>query len=365
MKILFVTGSFPPQVCGVGDYTASLANALARQQNDVVVVTTALNGALPANQDRVRVHHEIPSWGPACLGRLAGVLRRERADIVHLQYPTQGFLGKITPWFLPLYCWCLGNRIVQTWHEGFGLWRLPLLLPMLVTPSPVVVVRPNFRDVLGSGMRWITRLKHLEFIRGASSIPRAALDPDKKRQLRSQFPAERRLVVFFGFIYPAKGVHRLFTIADPSRDHIVVAGAVPEDDSYLRQLKRRAEQPDWQGHVSFVGELAAEDVAALLAIADAAIFPFEAGGGEWNSSLQAAILNEVFVVTSSQLRQGYDADRDTYFAEPGDDDAMAEALRARFAGELLPAARQSPGDEWERIARHHIAIYNAHAGSPE
>ena len=362
MKILFVTGSFPPQVCGVGDYTASLAGALARLQNDVVVITTALDGAPPASEDRVSEHHEIRSWGPACLARLAGILRRERADIVHLQYPTQGFLGKITPWFLPLYCWCLGNRIVQTWHEGFGLWRLPLLIPMLVTPSPVVVVRPNFRNVLGSGLRWITRLKHLEFIRGASSIPRADLEPEQKKWRRSQYPAERRLIVFFGFIYPAKGVHRLFTIADPSRDHIVVAGAVPEDDTYLRELKVRAEQQDWRGHVSFVGELDAEDVAALLAIADAAVFPFEAGGGEWNSSLQAAILNEVFVVTTSGDRRGYDADQDCYFAEPGDDEAMAEALRSRFAGELAPATRQSPGDEWERIARHHMDIYTARAG---
>jgi glycosyltransferase involved in cell wall biosynthesis len=182
------------------------------------------------------------------------------------------------------------------------------------------------------------------------------------RQLRLRYPAERRLIVFFGFIYPAKGVHRLFDIADSSRDHIIVAGAVPEDDSYLRQLKARADRPDWQGHVSFVGELAAEDVAALLAIADAAVFPFESGGGEWNSSLHAAILNRVFVVTSSQLRRGYDADQDIYFAEPGDDSAMTEALSARFAGQLLPAARHSPDDDWERIARRHLEIYTAHAG---
>ena len=41
MKVLLVTGSFPPMKCGVGDYTACLAEALARKPNIEVAVLTS------------------------------------------------------------------------------------------------------------------------------------------------------------------------------------------------------------------------------------------------------------------------------------------------------------------------------------
>jgi hypothetical protein len=98
-----------------------------------------------------------------------------------------------------------------------------------------------------------------------------------------------------------------------------------------------------------------------MAAADAIVLPFRDGGGEWNSSLQAARLQGTPVVTTSRLRSGFDADENTAYCAPGDIEAMRRALQAH-AGRR-PAHRISENRTWEDIAAAHRGVYRraAHA----
>ncbi|MEK7692392.1 MAG: glycosyltransferase, partial [Bdellovibrionota bacterium] len=114
-------------------------------------------------------------------------------------------------------------------------------------------------------------------------------------------------MVYFGFIYPNKGVELLFEIAVPEKHHIVLVGYFNEAEPYHKAIMERVRQGRWAGKVTVAGFLPPEEAARILAAADAVILPFLGGGGAWNTSLHGAALQGTFVLTTSGERHGYDA----------------------------------------------------------
>ena len=123
MRVLLISGSYPPDACGVGDYTMRLARALAKQPDWEVAVLTgpAASGGAPGG-----VTDELPAptvihcpgaWAFSALPRIVTAVRQWAPDVVHFQYPTQGFFGWRLPALLPALLRCLGFPSVQTWHE--------------------------------------------------------------------------------------------------------------------------------------------------------------------------------------------------------------------------------------------------------
>lgn len=350
-----VTGSYPPDRCGVGDYTAMLTESLARKGIDVVVLTTCgPEGEIPACA-HLRVLRRVPAWGLRQRAAVLAVLHEERPDIIHVQYPTQGYEEGLLAWAVPVLARLNGFRgIVQTWHEPYRLWRTPRLLLKSLVVEAIVSVRPDLKAVFSKELRWVFLGKRLRFINSAPTIPRCVLPQAEKRSLRERYlKGAERLIVFFGFVYPHKRVELLFDLAVVATDRIVIAGQVP-DEAYLHELRQRAAQNGWQGRVDFLGFVQTSDVAALLAVADAVVLPFQSGGGDWNTSILAANQEGVFVLTTSTLREGYDAARNTYFAAPDAVEHMREAL-ATHGGER-------GGDDyrprsWDDVAEEHLALY--------
>ena len=145
--------------------------------------------------------------------------------------------------------------------------------------------------------------------------------------------------------------------ADPAKHHLLLIGELNASDPYHAQLLAQAASPPWKGHVTLRGFAEPQTAARYLACADAAVFPFAAGGGVWNSSVHAAMAQGTFTLVTSRDRSGYAEDENTYYAKPGAIAEMKEALE-RYAG-----ARRTPDsrDEWQAVASHHVQIYRAAA----
>jgi len=87
--------------CGVGDYTAGLARALRDSgKARVAVLIGEHGGEEEAGIDLIRIR----GWGLCnALGALRAVARW-KPDLVHLQFPTQGYRSDWLPWFFPSSC---------------------------------------------------------------------------------------------------------------------------------------------------------------------------------------------------------------------------------------------------------------------
>jgi glycosyltransferase involved in cell wall biosynthesis len=353
MRVLMVTGSFPPDRCGVGDYTARLCEALARRVE--LGVLTSSHGCR-VGDDPPYVMRAMPAWDLADLGHFDRAVRRFEPDVVHVQFPTQGYRGGKLAWLTPALVRALGARVVQTWHEPISRRGALKLLAQTLAGGPVVVVRPDYRELLHPWLRAIVRRKQLRYVNSASTLPRCTLSPSELASLRVRWlDGRRRLIVFFGFVYPHKRVEQVFEIADPATDRVVIAGELT-DDAYGRRIRQLAAASPWSGRASIAGFLPADEVTALLAVADAVVLPFQLGGGDWNTSIHAATREGAFVVTTSRTIAGFDAARNVHFARPDDVADMRRALAAH-AGRRGDA-RSMRDDAWGAIADAHLSIYN-------
>lgn len=358
MRVLLVSGSYPPMKCGVGDYTQRLAHALANTEEMEVGVLTS-RGAESASPSSVEVLAQMPSWGVRAALHATRVVLAWKPDLVHIQYPTQGYGRGRLPTALPMIVRLLGTKIVQTWHESTSLRGAASFLLRTSAASKIIVVRPGFREALHPLLRAMLISRAPVFIPNASSIARSALTAEERRLSKQAYLADQqRLIVFFGFVYPFKGVDLLFEIADPSTDRIIVAGDLDRNSDYGRRLLHIAESAPWTGKVAFPGFLTPEQAADLLAVSDAVILPFRRGGGEWNSSIHAAVANGAYVITTSQLRRGFDAEHRIHYSAIDDVADMRHGLslaaRRKEAGVNSSAAE---GDTWQSIAIAHLRLY--------
>lgn len=355
MKILLVSGSLPPMKCGVGDYTASLAAALSRRgDTSVAVLTDTAAKPIPSDFD-FEVFPIAGGWRMTDMIRIAKVTRRWRPDLVHVQYPTQGYGSRYLPLLLPAF-FRLGNvPVVQTWHEFPS--RRNLL--NAVWSDGLIAVRPNYQANMPKWCRWLIRKKHFWFIPNASAIPTMRLTDNERVSIRSRFaPSSTHLVVYFGFVYPPKRIELLFQIANPLAHHLIVIGVLDSGDEYHRLILDRINRPPWIGKVTVTGFLPAEEAGRILAAADAVVLPFREGGGIWNTSIHAAVAQGTFVLTTAREQCGYDSSRNVYYARPDDVADMRRALET-YISTRRPEMAEDHVSEWETIASAHIGVYNS------
>ena len=348
--------------CGVGDYTYNLAKALhADPKNIVGILSSSLSGL--ANQtDGFKVFPVIKAWKFKEVLTVIKIIHRWSPDIVHIQYPTQGYKDGFLPWILPMLAFLMGKKVVQTWHEGFSRRDAPKLFLKSIIPSKLVFVRPNFKkENLHWMLRWAIWCKSIFFIPNASSIPFSKISAYEKEITKKKFlKNQKRLIVFFGFVYPAKGVEFIFDIADPIYDQIIIAGEISVDNVYAKSIKILAESELWKGKTTITGYLPAFDIAALLSVADVVILPFRGnGGGSWNTSIHGAVLNGAFVITTSQTQNGYDKKSNVYYSKVDNIEEMRAAL-ASYSSKRREYHAEIDCDEWQKIAFLHKQMYLKH-----
>ncbi len=359
MKILLVSGSYPPMKCGVGDYSFFLANALASDESNVVGVLTSILDNKDRGADRVQLFPVVKNWSLMSIIQYIKILRDFKPDIVHIQYPTQGYGAGNLPWLLPSIAWLFGKKVVQTWHEGYTKKNAIKLFFKGIVPGALIYVKPEYQKQFRPYfMRWVFWNKLKVFIKNASVIPVVNLAKHEIDQYRITYlKGQKRLIVFFGFMHPEKRVELLFSIANPLTDTIVIAGEFDPKNGYHQEIYDFANSTQWSDKVQILGFLAEEIVAKLLAIADAIILPFASGGGAWNTSLQAASQQGSFVITTAQHPIGYDQDSNIYYSHIDDVSEMKLALE-KWCSTKKNVSNEVTGD-WNLIAHQHLLLYAA------
>ena len=353
--------------CGVGDYSYNLTKAIAAiAETHVGVLTSKLSREQSANRDAIEVFPVMERWSLSETSKVMKTIRHWSPDIVHIQYPTQGYSNAKLPWFLPMISFLMGSKVVQTWHEVWTSRQALKLFFKSIVPGGLVVVRPGYKECLRFILRWALWNKKVVFIQNASVIPRNDLSEQERGTLKERYlKQQKRLIVFFGFVHPNKGVELLFDIANPSLDQIVIAGEMGEGGACHQEIMRRASAELWRGKVNTTGFLPPGEVAGLLAVADAVILPFRDGGGEWNTSIHSATLQGTVVITTSRYRNGYDKRHNVYYARVDDVQEMRSALDT-YAGRRREYDAHPDANAWRQIAAEHHSLYeDLLAGGPK
>lgn len=353
MKVLIITGAYPPIKCGVGDYTFHLANALAKIPSVEVGVITTSTAEEFSVASLVKVLRVIPDWRLRHYPKIKRVISEFHPDIVHIQYPTQGYNGWL-PRFLPILIRTMGLPVVQTWHEHFSACRAISWLNLLACDA-LIFVRPDLPNKLPIWVkRWLDKAP-LKYVPNASTIPNVSLSSNNVRAAKQELSGGRPIVSYFGFAYPNKGIERLFEIADPQKHHLVLICDLDEKHPYQANILKLVKSKLWAGKVTITGFQPASYVGRVLSASDAVIFPFPDGTGGWNTSLKAAEAAGIFTIatTKDPCLLGYHNETNIYFASCNDIPAMREALNRYIGCRVQPRFT----NEWDRIATEHEQTY--------
>jgi len=265
-SVLIVTGSLPPEVCGVGEGAVLLAGALAKKGLDV------------------SLFHRT-NWSLLRLPSYARQIRACRAEVVNILYPSMGYKKSIVPHLLPLV---IGRtKCIVSLHEFSRASLLGKLSSCLffLFADWVVFTAEYERSLACRFVPWLKRKSNVNLI--SSQIPIAE---SRERDID---------LAYFGLIDRFKGLDEFISIIEAVQAErkikvCVIGRIIPGHEEFWKAMQQRLEELG--GNVML--DHPAKDVAELLARVRVALLPFPDGVSLRRGSALATMANGALLLTT-------------------------------------------------------------------
>ncbi len=329
MKILLVTGSYPPDTCGVGDYTFNLAEALLKKGTTVEVITKE-------------------DWNITNTFKIIKRIKSIKPNVVHIQYPTAGFGAKMSPQILSLSF--PGMVTIHEITQAHILRKLSLY-PFAFRSRHIIFTTSFERDFAARHAPWIYR---------RSSVIPIGSNIKTTSQQTERNPAE---ILYFGLFRPKKGLEDIFALASLVKQMKLpyfvrmVGKPSPDCSSYVEELYRRAEGLP----IKWDQDLDDKSVADLLSRSFIAYMPFPDGASDRRGSLLALLANGVVTITTRGAHTPPSLEQAVLFSQ-----SPEQALRLVEKMQTDSVLRKLLSDKgrayankfnWDTIAQNHIKLY--------
>lgn len=358
MKVLIVSGIWPPDVGGPASHAPELASFLRARGHEVEVVTTA---DAPPAPEAYRVRHVSRRLPPGLRhAAVAALVARgaRSADVVY------------------------GTSMAGRASLGSLLGRTPLVVKLVADPAYERARRQglftgSLAEFQGTPARGRTallrRVRDLAVRRAAHVVcPSAFLKelavgwgippervtvlpnpaPDVPDDLPARVPRERPLLAFAGRINRQKALEvALEAVARVPQVELALAGDGPE----RAQLERRAAELGLDGRVRFVGPLDRRGVLELFRGADASILSSAWENFPHTVVEALAVGTPVLATAVGGVTEVVRDGENGLLVPAGDVDALTAAIE-RFLGdpELQARLRANAAPSVEPLAREHV-----------
>ncbi len=361
LRVIQVVGSFPPEPCGIGDYTARLTAALAQQGVEAVVLTRHSAGDRPS---RVTTIDGLRKWSLSGVAGLLRVVRGLRPDLIHVQYPGLGYGYSLAPHLLTAFVALTRIPVVVTLHEYERAHWLRRLSEALLAACATSVVFTTSQEQAHAVRRigWLVPSLHCaHVIVIGSNLPEGEATGAAGYN-RSEFS-------YWGMFHPGKGIEKVlggFALAVRRAEDLrltLVGARRQKDERYIERLQELVDRLGVRQRVMFCFDLSGEDTIGVLKRCCAVILPYGDGATFRRGTLVAALRLGLPVVstrgpdTPSELVD----ERSILFA--ADEGGIADLLlRLRSESDLrdrLSSGAAALGErfDWRDIACRHMVLY--------
>lgn len=311
-----ITGEYPPQGGGVADYTALVARALVAAGADVHVWAPPMPAGAPADAaNGVHVHRLSDSFGEGALRELSrGLDATVGPRTLVVQYVPHAFGAR---GMNLRFCRWVQHRARATrddvrvmFHEPyypFAFWPLHRNMLAVVNRIMAVLLLSDSRIAYVSTRAWERRLgryapraRRFVWLPIPASIP-IVRDAARVAAWRARIAPQTgsRVVGHFG-TYGAL-VSRLLepVLALLLQQHadLLICLIGPGSEAFTRRLC--ANNAGWRERITSAGRLSAAEVSACLQACDVAVQPYADGASGRRTTLMAALVNGVSVVTNA------------------------------------------------------------------
>ena len=405
MRISIITGEYPPQEGGVGDFTRELSRAWHAQQHEVHILTTRTGQPQITTEDGYHVHRLMPHWKWGCWHRINRWLDTIRPEAVNIQfqaaaYQMQGHI-LLYPWYLrsygghiTLYPWMGHARevpLVITYHDLLPPYLFPKAGPL--RPWVVQKMAQHADGVIvtnhGDYAKMTTRrnkhqppLRQIPIGSNIAPTPPAGYTPAQWRAAHG-FSPDDLLISFFGFRNRSKGIATLIQAvaqlihAGHPAHLIFIGGRTGSSDAtntaYANEIDTLITHLNIATRVHNTGFCTPPDVSAALLAADICALPYRDGASLWRGTLHAALVHGCTIVTTTpqdgtpELRDG----ENVALVPPADTSALAATLAALWrdpaqrARLSQNAATLAQTFSWDTIAAQTVAFFEELQGQGE
>lgn len=384
MRVCFISGSYPPMLCGIGDFVQQLAKKLSEEGVHIDILTSK-GEIIHQVGEGVNVWPEVQTWNLIALPAILAKLQAIRPDLVNIQYPTQRYgrhpMVNLLPAFIRIL---LRIPAVTTIHEFTTysrLGRLRVGLSILDSSRVIIPDPANFTAIEHAYPASRSKLHYVPL--GANIGPQAGAFLDRSRSRESLGAGQDEIVIaYFGFISPSKGIEFLLrAFRSLLEKHsgcpirlLLIAGREPADPSYrtyFHQVEAELEALDLDSLVHWTGHLSPAGVSAALASADIAVLPFRDGASLRRTTLLSALAHGLPVISTRTSPGGsgeFEATGIVHLVPAEDEQALADAMLsliqdgARRSALSARAAEFARSFAWPQVALRTLAVYRLALG---
>jgi glycosyltransferase involved in cell wall biosynthesis len=382
MRILLVSGEYPPMQGGVADFTQIMADRFSRRGHAVCVLTSTGAGA---DEGAIQVEPVMGRWGWLNLYRaIRRMVATFRPDVINIQYQAAAFGMHPAINLLPRACVSrLLGRVpcVVTFHDLLVPYLFPKAGPLrwwvnleLARRSKGVIVT-NVEDQL--------RLESEGHLPPVQRIPigsnvSAQLPVGYDRAVWRRhwgLDPDALVMCYFGFLNASKGgeelIEALATLRQSDLDArlLMIGGSVgasdPTNAAYLARVRAAIAAQGLDEYVIWTGYLSDEEVSASFAAADLCVLPYRDGVSFRRGSLMAALTHGLPIVSTEphvpvpEIVHG----ENLWLVPPRDAAALAAAIQALGRDPSLRerlgrgAAELAGLFDWDLIAERTLAFF--------
>lgn len=340
-----LTGEYPPQCGGVGDYTAQLASRLAQCDQDVTVITPSLGEDSSRSNSGVRILRIPRAFHLPGLDRTERILRQLRPDRLLVPYTPHAFGRKAMNLPLAYYLRRWGQSIAPLWvifHEvafPFSSHKIRYMILAAVTHLMARMIAQSASRIFVTTGAWDRLLRRVAPRRVASEWLPVPSNLEGVAPVEASLPAGCEEEVWLGHL-GAYGPLAETVLEAAGREllpqyprvKMVLLGRGSE--TLARQWQKRGVA--WVDRLLVPGVLPAGELVAWLQRCQVLLQPYPDGVSSRRTSAMAALCGGIPLVTNlGPLSEPFWPDRLPYLAA-----APRTAELLELAGQLLGDARR-------------------------
>ena len=327
-----ITGSYPPDICGVGDYTSR-----------ILKTNVAKNWKL----------YKPDNWRLFSFRKKIREIDDYNIKHIILQYPTLGYGWSLLPHLICLYYAFVPKiELTVVFHE---LSQQTLKFRI----SAVILLICAKRLIFTTSFEKDYVVKYFPFLKWKCRVIKILSNIGKCETI-APFPERKYDLVYFGLIRPHRGIEEFFKVAVRIKTEfigkrIVILGQVPDNyEEYFRKIEERCELYD----ITLYRDKPDSETAQILNDSKIAYLPYPDGASERRGTFLSALLNGCIVVATKGKFTTSSMAKAALFVEHDDALNLISELFQTDNNELI--IRQNAGleylkeefpDSWEDVAK--------------
>lgn len=308
IKVCMVSGDYPPIKGGLADYTKCLFDELKKRinKNNVFLITSK-----EAKKENKNIINEIKKWNLWGIIKTVIIIKKNKPNIVHIQYPTAQYKKNISINFLPLLLKTFTSiPIILTIHEfsNKSIYGRLRIMPMIMFSNKTIIVSEEYRsDILK--LAWPLKKylnKKIIYIPIGPNIAFKNIEFSKKeiQEIKKslKIKIDDFVICFFGWITKGKGIEFLLEtfqeLIKNQYSNLKLLFIGDQEKNFFNQIKLTIKKYKLESKIVFTGYCSPTDVSKYMMISDMCVEPFEDGIKSKRGSFLVPLFHKLPIVTT-------------------------------------------------------------------